>query len=104
MSVREVLGLPPVDPDVERRFGPPTYTEEQVLRYATLVAPQPLQGGEVTRLRTLVSEMGKPNNLSLFPAILVAYADSKKPRAEHLAEDIDAILALISPAQREGEG
>ena len=32
-DVRSVLGLAPVEPDIERRFGPPTYTEEQVKAY-----------------------------------------------------------------------
>lgn len=43
MSVREVLGLPPVDPGVLKRFGPPTYTEKQVLQYARL---KPAREGE----------------------------------------------------------
>jgi hypothetical protein len=34
-TIRTTLGLPPVDPDVERRFGPPTYTAEQVQAYAS---------------------------------------------------------------------
>lgn len=31
--MRTILGLAPVDLDVERRFGPTTYTEEQVKAY-----------------------------------------------------------------------
>lgn len=38
-EIRAALGLPPVDPEVLRKFGPPTYTENQVLAYAAALAP-----------------------------------------------------------------
>ena len=44
-DVREVLGIAPIDPDIERRFGPPTYTEEQVKAYHAALSP-PSTGGE----------------------------------------------------------
>ncbi len=37
-AVRSALGLEPVDPDVLRRFGPPTYTADQVLDYAAALS------------------------------------------------------------------
>jgi hypothetical protein len=40
-NVRTVLGLPPVSPDTLKRFGPPTYTEEEVLAYAAALSTPP---------------------------------------------------------------
>ncbi len=40
-DVRAVLGLAPVDPDILRRFGPPTYTEKEVRAYADALRNRP---------------------------------------------------------------
>lgn len=53
-DIREALGIPPCDPDIEKRFGPPTYTAEQVAAYARLLLSGSRPQGEeglLTRAR-----------------------------------------------------
>lgn len=57
-DAREILALPPADPDAVRRFGPPTYSEEQVRAYATaLVRDLGPTGEEFLEFKEALSDL-----------------------------------------------